>query len=216
MDDQGTSDASSGHPPGDSLRRESMRDDFAASSDAALVVAIGRYEQAALAEAYRRNAGAVFGLAKRLLDDRAQAEEIVQEVFLKLWNEPHRFDPERGSLRSFLLASTHGRSVDVLRSEGSRRRREERDARSTATAGYDLDLEVGDLALAEAVRTALASLADDERHAIQLAYFGGRTYREVAEVLGQPEGTVKSRIRTGLRRMRTELAAAGAIESGGG
>jgi RNA polymerase sigma-70 factor, ECF subfamily len=205
-----------GHPLGVPLRTGGMRDDFSASSDAALVVAIGRYEQAALAEAYRRHAGAVFGLARRLLDDRGQSEEIVQEIFLRLWNEPHRFDPERGSLRSFLLAGTHGRAVDVLRSETSRRRREERDARVTVTPRYDVDLEVSDLALAEAVRTALGTLADDERRAIQLAYFGGRTYREVAEALGQPEGTVKSRIRTGLRRMRAELAAAGAIEVGDG
>ena len=87
------------------------------SSDAALVVAIGRYRQEALAEAYRRHAGAVFGLARRLLSDQALAEEVVQEVFLRLWNQPERFDPARGTLRSYLLAQSHGRSVDLLRSE---------------------------------------------------------------------------------------------------
>ncbi len=179
------------------------------ASDAALVVAMGRYHQEALAEAYRRHAGAVFGLARRLLGDQALAEEVVQEVFLRLWNQPERFDPERGSLRSFLLAHAHGRSVDLLRSEGARRQREEREARRTAEAGYDIEHEVGDLATAEHVRRALAAIPDGERAAIELAYFGGHTYREVASLLAQPEGTVKSRIRSGLRRLRTELVATG-------
>jgi RNA polymerase sigma-70 factor, ECF subfamily len=186
-----------------------VRDDFADASDAALVIGIARYHQAALAEAYRRHAGAVFGLAKRLLNDQAQAEEIVQEVFLRLWNHADRYDPERGTLRSFLLAHTHGRSVDLMRSEGARRRREERHARSTAEAGYDLDREVWDLTMAEHVRAAMRRLPDGERHAIELAYFGGHTYQDVATRLGEPEGTVKSRIRAGLKRLRGELVAAG-------
>ena len=157
------------HPPQDPLRTMAVRDDFASASDASLVVAIGRYKQAALAEAYRRHAGAVFGLSKRLLNDHAQAEEVVQEVFLRLWNSPDRFDPDRGSLRSFLLAHAHGRSVDVLRSNTSRRRREDRDAHLTAGSGYDLDREVWDLALAAQVREALEGLHDGERAAIVMA-----------------------------------------------
>jgi RNA polymerase sigma-70 factor (ECF subfamily) len=179
------------------------------TSDGALVVAIGRWREDALAEAYRRHAGAVFGLARRVVNDTALAEEVVQEVFLRLWNTPERFDPDRGSLRSFLLAQTHGRAVDLLRADSSRRRREEREARETAEAGYDIDHQVWDLAIAEHVKDALSVLSDDERRAIELAYFGGHTYREVAAVLGTPEGTVKSRIRTGLRRMREGLAEAG-------
>jgi RNA polymerase sigma-70 factor (ECF subfamily) len=134
---------------------------------------------------------------------------MVQEVFLRLWNEPERFDPERGSLRAFLLAQAHGRAVDILRSDTSRRRREERDARRTAEAGYDIEHEVWDLAVAEQVKTAMTELPEDERKAIELAYFGGRTYREVAVALGAPEGTVKSRIRTGLRRLRATLTDGG-------
>ncbi|HET9692480.1 MAG TPA: sigma-70 family RNA polymerase sigma factor [Acidimicrobiales bacterium] len=175
------------------------------ASDAALVVAIGRWRQEALAEAYRRHAGAVFGLARRVLNDTTRAEEIVQEVFLRLWNEPDRFDPDRGSLRSFLLAQTHGRAVDLLRSDTARRNREDREGRAAAEAGYDLEHEVWDLAVADRVRAALDVLPDDERRAIALAYFGGHTYREVATMLEAPEGTVKSRIRTGLRRMRAAL-----------
>jgi len=184
-------------------------DDIRDTSDAILVVAIGRYRQEALAEAYRRHAGAVFALARRLLVDRAMAEEVTQEVFLRLWHRPDRFDPERGSLRSFLLAQTHGRSVDILRSEVSRRRREERDARETAEAGYDIEHEVVDLAVADEVRAAMDILPPGERAAIELAYFGGHTYREVASLLDEPEGTVKSRIRSGLRRLRTVLVDAG-------
>jgi RNA polymerase sigma-70 factor (ECF subfamily) len=186
-----------------------VNEDLRECSDAVLVVAISRYRQDALAEAYRRHAGAVFALARRLLIDATLAEEIVQEVFLRIWNQPEKFDPERGTLRSYLLAQCHGRSVDLLRSETSRRRREERDARRTAEDGYDLEHEVVDLAVAERVKEALATLPDIEREAIALAYFGGHTYREVADLLEQPEGTVKSRIRTGLQRLRIELVGAG-------
>jgi RNA polymerase sigma-70 factor (ECF subfamily) len=175
-------------------------------SDAALVVAIGRWHEDALAELFRRHAGAVFGLARRVLGDAGRAEEIVQEVFVRLWNQPERFDPERGSLRSFLLAQSHGRAVDVLRSDSARREREESDARKAAEAGYDVEREVWDLAVAESVRKAVHTLPEDERRAIELAYFGGRTYREVAVALGAPEGTVKSRIRSGLKRLRVSLA----------
>lgn len=183
--------------------------DLSGASDAVLLVAISRYREDALAEAYRRHAGAVFALARRLLFDAALAEEVVQEVFLRIWNSPEKFDPARGSLRSYLLAQSHGRSVDLLRSDASRRIREERDARRTAEAGYDLEHEVVDLSVAERVKDALTTLPDGEREAIALAYFGGHTYREVAELLGEPEGTVKSRIRAGLKRMRTELVGAG-------
>ena len=192
----------------DQDRTDDVRRDLSDASDATLVVSIGRFQQDALAEAYRRHAGAVFGLAKRLLTDRTRAEEIVQEVFVRLWNEPDRFDPDRGTLRSFLLANAHGRAVDLIRSEVSRRRREERDAAETADAGYDIAREVWDLALAGHVREAMQTLLDGERAAIELAYFGGLTYREVAAELGEAEGTVKSRIRSGLKKLRSELAKA--------
>ena len=179
------------------------------TSDAGLVMAISRYHQDALAEAYRRHAGAVFGLSRRLLNEPALAEEVVQEVFLRLWNTPEKFDPERGSLRSYLLAQCHGRSVDLLRSDTSRRRREQNELRRTAEAGYDVEHEVWDMAVAEQVHEVVGKLPINERRAVELAYLRGHTYREVAVMLGEPEGTVKSRIRAGLKRMRQELADAG-------
>jgi RNA polymerase sigma-70 factor (ECF subfamily) len=184
-------------------------DDLRAASDAALVVAIGRWREDALAEAYRRHAGAAYALARRLLNDKELAEEILQEVFLRLWNNPERFDPARGSLRAYLLAQTHGRAVDLLRSETARRRREEREAREAPAFGDDIERQVIDLTVSEKVKEVVAGLPSDERQAIELAYFGGHTYRQVAVMLETPEGTVKSRIRSGLRRLRTDLAEAG-------
>jgi len=197
------------HPDFGGLRRSNVKPEYTEASDGALVVSIGRYQQAALAEAYRRNAGAVYGLAKRLLSDHARAEEVVQEVFIRLWNGPEKFDSDRGTLRSFLLAQTHGRAVDMIRSDVARRKREDRETREQAEGGYDLAREVWDMALASHVRDAMAVLSADERVAIELAYFGGRTYREVADELGEAEGTVKSRIRVGLKRLRAELVQVG-------
>jgi RNA polymerase sigma-70 factor (ECF subfamily) len=178
-------------------------------SDAQLVTSVARYSEVALAEAYRRHGGAVFGLAKRVLNNPTDAEDVTQEVFLRLWKQPVRFDPARGSLRSFLLAQAHGRAVDAVRSSSSRRAREARDALRTAESPYDMQREVWDLAVADQVASAMGELPEEERRAIELAYFDGHTYREVAELLDQPEGTVKSRIRNGMRRMRAVLADAG-------
>lgn len=189
-----------------------VRDDHEAGGDIddrALAQGLIDRSESALAEIYRRNSAPVFGLAKRLLRDEALAEEVVQEVFLRLWNRPERYQPDRGSLRSFLLSHTHGRSIDLIRAESSRRRREEREAWMTAEAGPSIDEEVWQMALADKVRTALTSLPEREREAIELAYFGGLTYREVASRLNTPEGTVKSRIRAGMQRLQTTMTAAG-------
>jgi len=178
-------------------------------SDAQLVTAVARYSEVALAEVYRRHGGAVYGLARRVLSNESEAQDVTQEVFLRLWNQPDRFDPGRGTLRSFLLAQSHARAVDAVRSLNARKAREVKDALRTASAEYDISHEAWDLALADKVAGALATLPKDERRAIELAYFEGRTYVEVAELLATPEGTIKSRIRNGMRRMRAALVEAG-------
>lgn len=184
--------------------------DLSAMEDAALVARLQEGSEAALAEVYERHSGPVHGLARRILRDETLAEEITQEVFLRLWNDPEKFDATRGSLRSFLLAHTHGRSVDLIRSESARRTREENEARmAPEVAASNVEDEVLQITLAGEVKEALASLTDGERKAIELAYFGGHTYREVAEVLGEAEGTVKSRIRSGLKRLKVALSSAG-------
>jgi RNA polymerase sigma-70 factor (ECF subfamily) len=188
-----------------------MREDLSLLGDAALVVAIARWRQDALAEAYRRHGGAVHALARRVLGGRPGADDVTQSVFTLLWDHPERFEPERGTLRSYLLTVAHRRAVDAVRVEERRRGREER-ATAWPVARYDVEHEVWDLAVASHVREALARLADAERQVIELAYFSGYTYREVAALLGQPEGTVKSRIRSGLQRLRAALADAGVGE----
>jgi RNA polymerase sigma-70 factor, ECF subfamily len=180
--------------------------DLSDASEVVLVVAIGRWNDSALAEVYRRHGGAVYGLARRVLGPSGRAEEVTQDVFVDLWRRPERFDAARSSLRSFLLTVAHGRSVDVLRSDRSRTAREQRSARQTATGGYDLENQVWDLTVADQVKEVVATLPMAERQVIELAYFGGHTYREVAVLLSEAEGTVKSRIRRGLRRMRDALA----------
>jgi RNA polymerase sigma-70 factor (ECF subfamily) len=178
-----------------------------ALSDAQLVVAIGRFREDALAEVYRRHGGAIYGLARRVTGDSSEAEDVVQEVILRLWSRPDAFDPARGSLRSFLLAQSHGRAVDAVRSRAARQRREGREV--PVETGYDIEHQVWDLVLADQVTKAISTLPEEERAPIELAYFGGHTYREVAVLLSQPEGTVKSRIRNGLRKMRGVLTESG-------
>ena len=178
---------------------------YTEDSDAVLVVAIGRGQQRALAEIYRRHGGQAFRLAERLLVDPKRAEDVVQDVFLHLWRDPESFDAERASLRTWLLLKTHGKAVDMIRAEAARRGREERLLNDRSNDQLDLDREIWDLTVADRVQQALGELPESERQVIALAYFGGRTYTEVAEALGQPEGTVKSRIRKGLTTLRRSL-----------
>ena len=179
--------------------------DLRTASDATLVVAIARWNEGALAEAYRRHGGAVQSLARRLLGSDAHAEDITQEVFVRLWEQPERFDHARGSLRSFLLSIAHNRAVDQLRSARARGAREERSAAEVAADGYDIERHAWDLHVSDQVRRALVDLTEDQRRAIELAYFGGHTYRQVSAMLGEPEGTVKARIRSGLVNLRRAL-----------
>lgn len=181
-------------------------------SDTRLVVGIARQQQGALAEAHRRYGGAVVALAQWVLNNPALAEDVAQEIFVGLWRNPTAFDPDRGSLRAYLLAQTHGRSVDLVRAEESRRSREARSARLTPRETGDVEREAWLLLAGARTRAALDALSEGERSAIELAYFGGLTYRQVAAHLEEPEGTVKARIRSGLIRLRSALRAEGIEE----
>jgi len=176
--------------------------------DVQLLVAVAGSVDGALAELYRRHGRAVYWLARRVLGDGTEAEDVAQEIFVHLWEHPERVDTVRGSLRTYLLIRTHSRSVDMLRSRAARSRREERDAFAAPLITSDIEREIGEVALAERMSAAIGSLPPDERTAIELAYFGGHTYRQVAQVLDEPEGTVKSRIRRGLGRLREVLEGA--------
>ena len=162
-------------------------------------------DESALREAYRDHAAAVNGLAVRVLSNEALAEEVVQDVFVRLWEQPDRFDADRGGLRSFLLAITHSRAVERVRSEESLRRRHAEAERQPAEVADDPArlVEVNDIG--QAVRSALVELPNDQRVPIEMAYFGGMSYREVANELGEPEGTVKYRIRMGMQKLRAVL-----------
>jgi len=163
-------------------------------------------EDAALSEIYDQYASFVYGLALRVLGDARAAEDVSQDVFVSVWERPGAFDPDRGSLRTWLGTLAHRRSVDHVRREEARRRRAIKDAARPETTPDVEEMAIA-LVTAERVRDALATLPDNQRRAIQLAYFGGKTYRQVAEVLGIPEGTAKSRLRLGLRRIADTLDA---------
>jgi RNA polymerase sigma-70 factor (ECF subfamily) len=179
---------------------------FDGSDDATLVASIARHDRAAFAAAIDRHRGAVLAFARRMVSDDERAEEVTQEVFLRLWQQPERFDAARGALRSFLFAQVHSRSLDVLRADSARRRREERVAHEVPDVTDEVEDEVVSETVAAEVRAVLAELPDAERQPIELAYFGELSYRAVAAQLGLPEGTVKSRIRVGLSKLRKALA----------
>ena len=169
-------------------------------------------EHAALGEVYNQFSSLVYGLAYRVIGDARAAEDVSQDIFVGLWERPEAFDPSRGSLRTWLGTLTHRRAVDHVRREEARRRRAER-AAGAITVVPDVDEMAAALVTAERVRAALDVLPDDQRRAIDLAYFGGKTYREVAQILGIPEGTAKSRLRLALKKVAAELDAAGLSET---
>ncbi|MGI8696880.1 MAG: sigma-70 family RNA polymerase sigma factor [Mycobacteriales bacterium] len=168
-------------------------------------------ESAALGELYDRYARPCFALARRILTDSGLAEDVVQEVFLAVWRRPDRFDPSRGSFASWLLAATHHKAVDSVRREETRRRRRSStnvdDERlvATPTDTPPVEDQVWATLRGERVRAALDQLPRPQRDALMLAYFGGYTQREVAEMTETPLGTVKTRMFAGLRRLRDLL-----------
>ncbi|MGZ4713673.1 MAG: sigma-70 family RNA polymerase sigma factor [Acidimicrobiia bacterium] len=161
-------------------------------------------DQSALGECYDQFSSFVFGLARRVIGDRRAAEDVTQDVFLHLWERAETFDPARGGLRTWLGTLAHRRAVDHVRREEARRRRQERVGHQASVAPDVEEMAVA-IVTAERVRAALDTLPAEQRAAINLAYFGGKTYREVAAELGIPEGTAKSRMRLGLARIADVL-----------
>jgi RNA polymerase sigma-70 factor, ECF subfamily len=173
-------------------------------SDEAIVLLVARSDETALAELYDRYGGIAFGLARRILRDDALAEDAVQEAFLTVWRTAVRFVPERAKASTWLLTLVHRRAVDLVRRE-NRRRGEPLDA--AAEPAGEATHDVAWLRFErERVQEALAQLPDPQREAIELAYYGGFTQSELAERLGQPLGTIKSRMFSGLARLHELLA----------
>jgi RNA polymerase sigma factor (sigma-70 family) len=176
-------------------------------SDEALVLIAARSEQSALAELYDRYGRTAYGLALRVLRDEKLAEDAVQEGFLAVWRTAARFVPERGRASTWILTLVHRRAVDTVRREQRRRADTLEAAAEPASQGAD---EHAWLRLQrERVQEALRSLPDAQREALELAYYGGFSQSELAERLGQPLGTIKSRMFAGLARMRELLGEPG-------
>ena len=181
---------------------------FAHLSDEAVVALVARSDQEALGELYDRFGRVAYGLALRVLRDEKLAEDAVQEGFLAAWRNADRFLPERGKASTWLLTLVHRRAVDLVRREDSRRAEpiaEDAAAGASRSAEEDAWLRFE----RERVQSALQQLPDQQREALELAYYGGFTQTELAERLGQPVGTIKSRMFTGLARLRELLAEPG-------
>jgi RNA polymerase sigma-70 factor (ECF subfamily) len=183
-----------------------MRRDLAHLSDEALVALVERGEEAALAELYDRFGTPAYGLAFRVLRDETLAEDAVQEAFLTVWRGAARFVPERARASTWIMTLVHRRAVDLVRREQVRRTEPLPEARDEPAAPAP-DEEAWARLRAERVRAALRRLPDQQRETLELAYYGGFTQSELAERLGQPIGTIKSRMFAGLARLRELLDA---------
>lgn len=168
----------------------------------------GRGDQAAFAELYDALSPLVHGVVLKVVRDPAQSEEVAQEVFVELWRLAARFDETRGSVTSWVATVAHRRAIDRVRSEQSSRDRVARQVSNVARDYDDVSEEVESEFDRVRVRRALERLTGVQREAVELAYFGGHTYREVAVLLEVAEGTVKTRIRDGMIRLRDELGGA--------
>jgi RNA polymerase sigma-70 factor, ECF subfamily len=159
---------------------------------------------------YDRHGGAAFSLAYRMVGNRVTAEDITQEAFLSIWRSRLRYEPGRGSVRTWVLGIVHHRAIDALRRHlvHERRRATAERLEERQEAPELTDVEVARREEARSVRSALETLPDEQRKTIELAYFGGFSHSQIAEMLETPIGTVKGRMRLGLEKLRRELAEA--------
>jgi RNA polymerase sigma-70 factor, ECF subfamily len=171
---------------------------------------VARGDSAAFEQVYDLVAGPVFGLVSRVVRDPAQSEEVSQEVLVELWRTAARFDPDRGGAMAWVMTLAHRRAVDRVRSAQAASDREDRVARRENAVAFDVVAEdVESRMEGERVRRCLDTLTELQRESVTLAYYGGHSYREVAELLKVPLGTVKTRMRDGLVRLRDCLGVAG-------
>jgi RNA polymerase sigma factor (sigma-70 family) len=190
-----------GGAPADPMR---IRKEHAHLSDEALVALVARSDDGALGELYDRYGSVAYGLARRVLRDAELAEDAVQDAFLAVWRTAGRFVPERAQARTWLLTIVHRRAVDLVRRE-ERRRTEPLESAAEPTGDDAADSAWLGLER-DRVRGALKQLPDQQREALELAYYGGFTQSQLAERLGEPLGTIKSRMFNGLGRLRELLA----------
>jgi RNA polymerase sigma-70 factor (ECF subfamily) len=187
--------------------------DLRSLADEELMDLVQEGEVRAFEVIFDRHAGPGYSLAYRMCGRRALAEDIVQEAFLSLWRSSSGYDRARGSVRSWVLSAVHNRAIDALRRGGSRESRNVRDEgiaeRLPAPEATDTEVERRDEA--RRVRSALDELPPDQRQVIELAYFGGFTHSQIAEMLELPPGTVKGRMRLGLTKMRFALGEASRV-----
>ncbi|HEY3260846.1 MAG TPA: ECF RNA polymerase sigma factor SigK [Pseudonocardiaceae bacterium] len=175
-----------------------------------LMVLVARGDEAAFERLYDQLAGPIFGLVQRVLRDPAQSEEVAQEVLVELWRTATRYQPDRGSVRTWALTLAHRRAVDRVRSAQAAVQREDRVAEAEVGRPFDeVAEEVTGRLERDQVRRCMGTLTDLQRESVVLAYYGGYTYREVAQLLDVPLGTVKTRLRDGLIRLRDCLGVAG-------
>ena len=171
-----------------------------------LMTQVAGGDEQAFAELYRRVAPAVFGLVGKVVRNPALSEEVTQAVFVELWRGASRFDPGRGTARSWIMTCAHRRAVDRVRSAERAARRDDLAGRRDQGRPYDEVAEQVETGLEhEHVRRSLDALTELQREAVVLAYYGGHTHREIAELLEVPVGTVKTRLRDGLIRLRDHL-----------
>lgn len=171
-----------------------------------LLLRVAQGDQQAFSALYDELAGRVLGLITRLLRDRAQSEEVAQEVFLEVWQQAAKFDTGRGSAASWILTMAHRRAVDRVRAAQSSRDRDTKIGIRDFESGFDQVSESVEIRIEhERVSRALGRLTEFQRQAVQLSYYGGYSHSEMAEMLGVPIGTVKTRLRDGMIRLRDEM-----------
>jgi RNA polymerase sigma-70 factor (ECF subfamily) len=188
-----------------------------AAEDDRLLAGVAARRPDTLAALFDRHAAAVLGLLTRMLGRHGEAEEVLQEVFLWVWQNPARYDARRSSLRGWLLVLARSRALDVLRADRSRRLREEGVARQRPVAYEPVPLaSLEERERRRRIGAALAVLPAEQRRCIELAFFGGLSHTQVAARLGEPLGTVKSRIQLGMAKLRAALAPPRALAAAGG